>query len=85
MCIYIGIHVQYLYIYIQKPTHVSRSNLFELEMFQTEFVRRKFILSSITGFSKNVPYMRQCEKISIAGKATDGNMAHAHCILVTSG
>jgi hypothetical protein len=36
-------------------------------------------------FSKIVLFMRYVEKYCTAGQVTDGNMAHAHCMLDTKG
>jgi hypothetical protein len=59
----------------------------EWEMFQTKFVEKikTHILCSVTFF----PPLKSCrlwdnvEKYCRAGQATDGNMAHAHCMLDT--
>jgi hypothetical protein len=34
-------------------------------------------------YPKIVPFMRYVEKYCRAGQATDGSMAHAHCVLDT--
>jgi hypothetical protein len=55
-------------------------------MFQTKFVEKikTHILCSVTFFSENrAVYEIMWKKYCRAGQATDGNMAHAHCMLDT--
>ena len=57
-------------------------------MYQTEFVEKikTHILCSITFFfRKSCRLWDNVEKYCRAGQSTDGNMAHAHCVLHTSG
>jgi len=54
-------------------------------MFQTKVVEKikTHILCSITFFRKSCRLGDNIEKYCTAGKPTDNNMAHAHCMLVT--
>jgi len=54
----------------------------EGEMFRTKVVEKiktHFVFDN--SYSKIVPFMRYVEKYCIAGRATHGNTAHAHCML----
>jgi len=55
----------------------------EREMFQTKAVEKikTHILCSITFFRVPCRLWDNVEKYCKAGQATDGNMAHAHCML----
>ena len=59
--------------------------LLEWEMFQTkplEVIKTHFMFNNIF-FSKIVLFMMYVEKYCITGQATDDNVAHAHCMLIT--
>jgi len=54
-------------------------------MFQTKFVKKietHFVFSNFFFFRKSC-LLWDVEKWCRAGQATDGNMAHAHCMLDT--
>ena len=55
----------------------------ELEMVQMKVVEeiKTHILCSVTFFRKSCRLWDNVGKYSGAGQATDGNMAHAHCML----
>jgi hypothetical protein len=55
----------------------------EQEIVQTKFVEisKTHILCPITFFRKSCCLWDNVEKYSIAGQATDDNMAHAYCML----
>jgi hypothetical protein len=55
----------------------------EQEMFQTKVAEKikTHILCSTTFFRKSCRLWDNVEKYCRAGQATDGNMAHAHCIM----
>ena len=59
----------------------------EWEMFQTKVVQKTktHILCSLTFFRKSRRLWDNVEKYCRAGQDTDGNMAHAHCMLGTYG
>jgi len=52
-------------------------------MFQTKVVEniKTHILYSVTFFRKSYRLWDNVEKYCRAGQATDGNMAHAHCMV----
>ena len=56
-------------------------------MFQTKVVQKikTHILCSVTFFRKSCGLWNNVEKCCTSGQVTDGNMAHAHCMLDTSG
>jgi hypothetical protein len=56
-------------------------------MFQTNIVEniKTHILCSITFSPENNAVIENVEKYCKAGQATDGNMAHAHCMLDNKG
>jgi hypothetical protein len=57
----------------------------EREMFQTKVVAKikTHILCSVTFFRKSCSLWDNVEKYGTAGQATDGNMAHVHCMMDT--
>ena len=57
----------------------------EWEIFQTKVVEKikTHILCSVTFFRKSYRLWDNVEKYCTAGQATDGNMAHAHCMMDT--
>jgi hypothetical protein len=46
-----------------------------------EHLNRYFVFSNFFFFLESVPFMKYVEKYGRAGQATDGNMAHAHCMM----
>jgi hypothetical protein len=56
-------------------------------MFRAKVVEKleSHILYSTTFFENRASYEITCKKLCGAGQATDGNMAHAHCMLDTYG
>jgi hypothetical protein len=72
-----------------RPIYIFLSYLadffLEWEMFQTKAVEKikTHILFSITFFLKSCCLWENMEKYCTAGQVTDGNMAHAHCMLET--
>ena len=62
---------------------MSRSNFFELEMFQTKVVEKTHFLLNNFLPENRAGYEILWEKYCRAEQATDDNMAHAHCMLDT--
>jgi len=60
----------------------------EWEMFQTKVVEKiktHFMLNNFFLFRKSCRLWDNVEKYCRAGQLTDGNMAHAHCMLDNKG
>jgi hypothetical protein len=76
---YGAVHAADRYIYFFD--HIAQFFL-EWEMLRTKVVEKiKIILCSVTFSKKSCILWENVEKYFMAGKATDENMVHAHCML----